>query len=304
VQSLDEFGILQGTDKCSLSHGYLDHYERILGKWRHEPITLIEIGVFGGASLRMWGEYFDHATIVGIDIQPDCVRHAQGRCEVEIGSQDDVAFMDGLGRRRRPDIVIDDGSHINDHIILTFRTMFPHLQPGGVYIVEDLHFHAGPGAAHHRGKTTESPIELFTRLATVVSGPGVEGDAERDIAHSVQAVEFFYGGVAVKKRPRSDLVGIARRRELVAQANRAESWAAFAIHLFNNTGDAHEAIECLHRAIVMNPGETSFHHTASVILERSGDIEGAIAEAEKSLSMNPSHAGFQARVAELRDKVR
>jgi hypothetical protein len=67
-QSLDEIGLLEGTDKGSTTHGYPRHYDRILGHLRHEPITLLEIGIFPGASLRMWSRYFDVATIVGADI--------------------------------------------------------------------------------------------------------------------------------------------------------------------------------------------------------------------------------------------
>src|SRR6202008_2820925 len=38
------------------------------------------------------------------------------------------------------DVILDDGSHMNSHIALTFRHLFPNgLAPGGVYIVEDIH---------------------------------------------------------------------------------------------------------------------------------------------------------------------
>jgi cephalosporin hydroxylase len=143
---LDDIGILRGTDKSSLNHDYLRHYERILGHLRHEPITLLEIGVFRGSSLRMWEDYMTAARIVGVDIAPECIRYAGDRCEIEIGSQADHNFLDEIGQRRRPHVIIDDGSHMADHVILTFRTLFPHLRPGGIYIIEDLHFHAGPGA--------------------------------------------------------------------------------------------------------------------------------------------------------------
>lgn len=53
-ESLDAIGILEGTDKSSIGHGYLRHYDRILRHLRHEPITLLEIGIFRRASLRVW----------------------------------------------------------------------------------------------------------------------------------------------------------------------------------------------------------------------------------------------------------
>lgn len=35
------------------------------------------------------------------------------------------------------DIIIDDGSHINEHIIESFKILFPKLKDGGIYAVED-----------------------------------------------------------------------------------------------------------------------------------------------------------------------
>ena len=35
------------------------------------------------------------------------------------------------------DVIIDDGSHINEHVIETFKFLFPKLKDGGIYIVED-----------------------------------------------------------------------------------------------------------------------------------------------------------------------
>ena len=35
------------------------------------------------------------------------------------------------------DIVIDDGSHVNEHVIKSFRTLFPFLTEGGIYAIED-----------------------------------------------------------------------------------------------------------------------------------------------------------------------
>ncbi len=34
-------------------------------------------------------------------------------------------------------MIIDDGSHINDHVVTTFDFLFPKLAPGGIYVIED-----------------------------------------------------------------------------------------------------------------------------------------------------------------------
>ena len=63
-----------GTDKWG-SHWYARHYHRHLQHLRSQTFAMLEIGIggythmdHGGASLRMWKEYFPHATIVGLDI--------------------------------------------------------------------------------------------------------------------------------------------------------------------------------------------------------------------------------------------
>ena len=61
--SLDSIGLRYGTDKSSLHHDYLDFYDRFLSPLRLEPICILEIGVWYGASLSMWAEYFPRSLI-------------------------------------------------------------------------------------------------------------------------------------------------------------------------------------------------------------------------------------------------
>ena len=41
-------------------------------------------------------------------------------------------------KQGRPDIVIDDGSHVGEHIHASFAYFWPLLPSGGLYVVEDL----------------------------------------------------------------------------------------------------------------------------------------------------------------------
>jgi hypothetical protein len=74
-ETLDELGIRYGTDKASRghpvrNHGYLGFYERFLTPLRHEPLRILEIGVWRGQSLMMWAEYFQNARVVASTPRP------------------------------------------------------------------------------------------------------------------------------------------------------------------------------------------------------------------------------------------
>ena len=131
------------TDKGN-GHHYIPHYDHHLKKYRSRKITLLEIGVGGydtphkgGKSLRMWRDYFPYAQVYSIDIH-DKSAHEGDRIRILQGSQVDENFLKKLLAETGPlDIIIDDGSHINEHVIKSFELLFPHLKDGGMYVVED-----------------------------------------------------------------------------------------------------------------------------------------------------------------------
>lgn len=63
------------------------------------------------------------------------------RVHIEIGSQSDPVFLQHL-RIKYPggfDVILDDGSHLAEDMIQTFTYAFENiLNPGGVYVVEDI----------------------------------------------------------------------------------------------------------------------------------------------------------------------
>ena len=141
---LHELGQKHGTDKWDDNHSfrgesYLHIYDRYLRHLRNRPITFLELGVKTGASLRMWKEYFPLARIHGVDLSPDCLRHAEDRIAVHILSQDDEEGLSALARAAGGfDVVLDDCSHINVLTVASQTILFPHVKPGGFYIMEDL----------------------------------------------------------------------------------------------------------------------------------------------------------------------
>ena len=143
AMSLTELAEHFGTDKTG-THFYTPHYERHFGHLRKERFTLLEIGIGGyardgkgGASLRAWKWFFPRAQIVGLDIEDKSFVRAP-RIDTYQGSQDDEALLRRIVEEKGPvKIIVDDGSHRPAHIRETFRVLFPLLEDGGVYAIED-----------------------------------------------------------------------------------------------------------------------------------------------------------------------
>lgn len=139
MRTLDEIATELGTDKASFGHNYVTHYEKYFGPLRQSDIKLFEIGIDKGYSIKLWKEYFIKAKIYSIDIV-DKTEFAEDRVNVFVGSQNDTKFLEDIDKDHGPfDVVIDDGSHINEDMFTSFVTLFPLLKPGGLYVVEDLH---------------------------------------------------------------------------------------------------------------------------------------------------------------------
>jgi hypothetical protein len=141
---IDVMARKHGTDKRA--HGYLKHYQHHFSPLRHSTRKLFEIGVGvgpldsreGGGSLRMWKDYFPKADIFGMDIV-DRSHLEEPNIKIFQGDQNDPVLLEELASRWGPfDIIIDDGSHISEHIITSFRTLFPHVTANGLYVIEDL----------------------------------------------------------------------------------------------------------------------------------------------------------------------
>lgn len=133
-----------GSDKWG-GRWYTPHYQKYFAPYRDQAVKILEIGIggydapdAGGESLRMWKHYFRRGLIYGMDIYPK-PGVAQSRVQVLQGDQGDERYLDSMAREVGPfDIVIDDGSHISRHIIASFNALFPHVKPGGIYVIEDL----------------------------------------------------------------------------------------------------------------------------------------------------------------------
>ncbi len=128
---------LKSFDHHSRKHdNYFEFYDRHFKSIRDRTLNILEIGVQYGGSVEMWKKYFHNSLITGIDIDPMCKIHASKRVLIWIGDQTDRAF---LSQFKNYDIIIDDGGHTMNQQQTSFECLFPLLNPGGIYVIEDLH---------------------------------------------------------------------------------------------------------------------------------------------------------------------
>ena len=145
MPTLDEIARKYGTDKATDVHSYTITYDQLFAPIREAHINLLEIGVYKGASIRTWEEYFPNARITGVEIEA---------CHDKFSSKTTIIKADALSAAEMVmvayaegpfDIVIDDASHEHADQMAAFYTIFPkYMNPGGMYFIEDLYYPDDP----------------------------------------------------------------------------------------------------------------------------------------------------------------
>jgi hypothetical protein len=184
---------------------YFEIYHRHLAKFVGREVHVVEIGVYSGGSLDMWKAYFGPCShIYGVDIEPACKTYEDGKTKIFVGDQADRSFWRNFRSQvRSVDILIDDGGHQPEQQRVTLEEMLPHLNPGGVYICEDIHGVHNPFSGYLSG--------LESSIHAVRPGSGVPTGFQKDV-HSVH----IYPYVAVierSERPRVELIAPRRGTE-------------------------------------------------------------------------------------------
>lgn len=202
------------TNDQKLIHKWMHYfpiYERHLAPFRNRTITLLEIGVFKGGSLQMWQRFLGPlATIVGIDINPECKQHEEPGIHVRIGDQSDPKFLQSLlDEFGAPDIVIDDGSHQMQHLLASFQFLYPRIAKNGLYIAEDLHTCYWP---EYGGGVNQpdSFVNVSKALVDKLNADHSRGQVEADfVARNTFGISFYdsvivyeRGTIPVKAAPR------------------------------------------------------------------------------------------------------
>lgn len=186
-------------------HHYFEIYHRHLARFRGCSPVVAEIGVSHGGSLQMWHDYFGAgARVIGVDIDPRCREFTDANTTILIGDQADRAFL-GEVRRQVPhiDVLIDDGGHTMVQQIATFEELYPHVQPHGIYLCEDVHtsfLDKWGGGCRREGTFLEYSKTLIDRLYAWYSEDRSSLDVD-SFTRSTFALHFYDSVLVIEKRP-------------------------------------------------------------------------------------------------------
>jgi hypothetical protein len=209
----------ESSESNPLAEYFFEHRGRLMTKWQHyfeiyhrhferfrgaAPVV-VEIGVFHGGSLQMWHDYFGRgARIIGVDINPACLKFENDMTTILIGDQGDRNFLAEV-RERVPhiDILIDDGGHKMHQQIATFDELYPHIQPNGIYLCEDIHTSVLSGWGGGNGSNVtflDYSKALVDKLYGWYVGNKVQECAD-PMTRSMFGLHFYDSVLVIEKRP-------------------------------------------------------------------------------------------------------
>lgn len=180
---------------------YFEIYNKYFHKFMDKPVRMLEIGVFKGGSLQMWKNYFGRdAVIVGIDIDESCQQYEEEQIHVRIGSQDNPPFLKKICEEFGPfDVILDDGSHMMAHQIISFETLFPLLNDNGIYMCEDTHTSYWQSYSDRGGDTF---VEYSKKLVDEVNFQYIQEDEKASKSRfrdMIKAVHFYDSIIVFEK---------------------------------------------------------------------------------------------------------
>lgn len=200
-------GILQGLDKRTVKwNTYFNDYEKHLVKYVQQNPIVLEIGVAEGGSLEMWSKYFINGEIHGMDLDERIInyKYSQPNIYCHHGDQGSTDYWEFFNKSSNImfDVIIDDGSHVNSHQIMTLINLFPRLKEGGTYVIEDTHtsyWKPYGGGLLQQGtfiETVKTLIDFLHRQhIEVAPNPKME-----EVFKDLKSIQFYNSMVVLEKQ--------------------------------------------------------------------------------------------------------
>ena len=125
------------TDKYYV-HSYIPVYDKLFKNVKNDKLNILEIGISHGGSLNLWNQFFTNSTIHGIDIEKSptwLINHDEIKvAQTDAYSKNALTLFDNVTY----DIIIDDGPHTLESMIIAVELYLNKVNKGGMLIIEDI----------------------------------------------------------------------------------------------------------------------------------------------------------------------
>lgn len=187
-----------GVGRGAAPHCYAVQYHELFRELREQQFRMLEIGLQSNweqpgyepddaPSLRVWREYFPQAEIYGYELN-DFSFFSQEQTTIFRGNQGDREDLDRFLAEHGEDgfeLILDDGSHASSHQQISLGMLFPHISPGGMYLIEDLHWQPFP-----ENPTTLEMLRDYVDCGQIRS-PFVPPEEARYLESAIDRVEIY-----------------------------------------------------------------------------------------------------------------
>jgi hypothetical protein len=120
---------------------FYELYDQYFADLVHRPVTLLELGVYTGESVKVFASFFTKGRVIGVDIEDRGVDlSGYPNAVFALGDQRSAEQLDAICATYAPaglDIVIDDAAHFGAWSLRSYEILMPHVNSGGLYVVED-----------------------------------------------------------------------------------------------------------------------------------------------------------------------
>jgi len=125
-----------------IGHDYAKFYEKIFNKLKNKKINILEIGSFYGNAAAAIFFYLENAKIFSADIFPDLFSYKSQRINnFYVDSSDETSIQKNIiNLKKNFEIIIEDASHSYKDQIISLFMLFPLINSGGFFIIEELDF--------------------------------------------------------------------------------------------------------------------------------------------------------------------
>ena len=208
-KSLDKLFHHYGSDKAEIfkfsnktGHGFSKFYEEKLENYKSKKINILEIGSYAGASAAAFVKYFPNVNIYCFDVNISNFKYKSKNIHVfGVDMKNEKKIKKTLKnifqqhKFNKFDIIIDDGSHYLNEILIGLKYFFSFVKNKGLYIIEDFKF---PNYYQYNNNINHIFVDEFLRnlVNKKLSSSNIFTQEEQLILiESIEKIENFKGNL-------------------------------------------------------------------------------------------------------------